>query len=65
MKLVEHLGSETVIKAKLPSGEFVLVIVPGSAALKPGEKIGLTFDEEAAHLFDQAGQRLRLHGEAD
>ena len=64
VKLVEHLGSETVIKAKLVSGDSVLVIVAGSVALQPGEKIGLTFDEEAAHLFDPAGPRLRLFGDA-
>ena len=58
VKLVEHLGNETVIKAQLAGGDAVLVIVPGDAVLKPGEKIGLTFDETNAHLFRTTGSRL-------
>lgn len=58
VKLVEHLGNETVIKAQLASGAAVLAIVAGDAGLKPGEKVGLTFDRAEAHLFDAAGRRL-------
>ena len=63
VKLVEHLGNETVIKAQLASGSAILVIVPGDAALSPGEKIGLTFDVAKAHLFQANGPRLVRSGE--
>jgi multiple sugar transport system ATP-binding protein len=58
VKLVEHLGDQTVISAQLASSEAVLIIVPGDAILKPGERIGLTFDESGVHLFDTAGPRI-------
>lgn len=58
VKLVEHLGNETVIKAQLVTGAAVLAVVPGDAALRPGERIGLTFEEANAHLFEAAGSRL-------
>jgi multiple sugar transport system ATP-binding protein len=58
VKLVEHLGDQTVVSAKLASGEGVLVIVAGDAFLKPGERIGLTFDETGVHLFDATGPRI-------
>jgi hypothetical protein len=35
-----------------------LVIVPGDAFLKPGERMGLTFDEPGVHLFDTTGPRI-------
>jgi multiple sugar transport system ATP-binding protein len=58
VKLVEHLGNETVIKAQLTSGDTVLAIVPGDAALRAGDRIGLAFDEANAHLFETTGPRL-------
>jgi multiple sugar transport system ATP-binding protein len=58
VKLVEHLGDQTVVSAKLASGEGVLIIVAGDAFLKPGERIGLTFDETGVHLFDATGPRI-------
>jgi multiple sugar transport system ATP-binding protein len=64
VKLVEHLGNETVIKAQLAGGESVLAVVPGDATLKPGEKIGLAFDVANAHLFDGSGARLIPRSEA-
>jgi len=64
VKLVEHLGNETVIKAQLRSGEAVLVFVPGDAVLRPGETIGLAFDAVNAHLFETTGSRSVRSGEA-
>ncbi len=58
VRIVEHLGNETVINAQLNSGQEVLAIVPGDAHLKPGEKIGLAFDTEDAHLFHPSGPRI-------
>ena len=56
--LVERLGDETVISAKLASGRLVLANVSGDAAIRPGHRIGLTFDAAKAHLFRESGPRL-------
>ena len=58
VNLVEHLGDETVINARMASGKSILVVIPGDAMLKPGEKIGLTFKQEDAHIFESTGPRL-------
>ena len=62
VKLVEHIGDSTILKAQLASGEAVLVIVPGDAELRPGERIGLNFDEANAYLFETTGSRLVRSG---
>jgi multiple sugar transport system ATP-binding protein len=62
VKLVEHLGNETVIKAQLAGGGAILIVAPGDAILRPGERIGVTFDEANAHLFETAGPRLTPSG---
>jgi len=56
--LVERLGDETVISARLHSGKLVLANLAGDAAIKTGQKIGLTFDNAKAHLFKGSGPRL-------
>ncbi len=56
--LVERLGEETVISAKLASGKLVLANIAGDAAIKTGHRIGLTFDTAKAHLFRESGPRL-------
>jgi multiple sugar transport system ATP-binding protein len=58
VRLVEHLGDETVISAELPSGASTLVVIHSDLALKPGEHIGLGFDPADAHLFMTSGPRL-------
>ena len=58
VSLVEHLGDQTVISARLTSGASVLVIVPGSARYSPGDRVGLAYDGAAAHLFLGSGPRL-------
>jgi multiple sugar transport system ATP-binding protein len=58
VKLVEHLGGETVINARLPSNKPVLIVLPGDAILKPGDRIGLAFSEKDAHIFEATGPRL-------
>jgi multiple sugar transport system ATP-binding protein len=56
--LIEHLGNETVIRAQLASGAAVLVIMPGDAEYRPGDRVGLAFDAAKAHLFEPEGARL-------
>jgi ABC-type sugar transport system ATPase subunit len=57
--LVEHLGSDVfaqLLIAGLP--EPVMVRLPGQAALRRGEAVGLRFDAAEAHLFGADGARL-------
>ncbi len=56
--LVERLGDETVISARLAGGGLVLATLPEDAAIRTGERIGLTFDVGKAHLFGKSGARL-------
>jgi multiple sugar transport system ATP-binding protein len=56
--IVEHLGDETVLNARLPGGGSVLAIVEGDAILAPGQPVGLSFDLSRAHLFLPSGLRL-------
>jgi multiple sugar transport system ATP-binding protein len=56
--LVEHLGNETILKARLPSREILLVVAPGDSALLPGARIGLSFDPTSAHLVAGSGPRI-------
>lgn len=58
VQIVEHLGDETVVNARLASGQPILAIEPGDAAIKSGDKIGLSFDPSEAHLFLPSGPRL-------
>ena len=56
--LVEHLGDESVISARLASGATVLANVDGDVDVRPGQRIGLTFDVNKGHLFLASGPRL-------
>ncbi|MGV8987721.1 MAG: ABC transporter ATP-binding protein [Cypionkella sp.] len=59
--LVEALGAESVIHAKLDIGGLrVLAVEPGQPALTRGEKIRLSFDPKVLHLFDAAGKRQAI-----
>ena len=56
--IVEHLGDETVVSARLTDGTSVLVAMPGDAPLVSGETIGIDFDPARALVFLPAGPRL-------
>lgn len=51
----EHLGSETLIHARLPSNEMVTWRASGSREVTVGESIQLTIDLRHCHLFDADG----------
>lgn len=57
-ELVEHLGSDTNIHAKVPGVGQVLVRQHGHFPLKAGEPVDIALDLEKAHLFDADGRRL-------
>jgi ABC-type sugar transport system ATPase subunit len=57
VRLVEALGSETVIHAEA-FGQKLLAIVPGQKHLSIGDTIHLSFDSAPVHLFSDSGLRL-------
>jgi ABC-type sugar transport system ATPase subunit len=57
-ELVEHLGSDTNIHAKVPGVGQVLVRQHGHYPLKAGESVDIALDLGKTHLFDQEGRRL-------
>ncbi|WP_415715640.1 ABC transporter ATP-binding protein [Roseibium sp.] len=57
-ELVEHLGSDTNIHAKVPGVGQVLVRQHGHFPLKAGEPVDIALDLQKAHLFDADGRRL-------
>jgi multiple sugar transport system ATP-binding protein len=57
IRLVEALGSETVIHGDL-AGEKVLAVVPGQQRFAAGQQVGLQLADTVLHLFDDAGRRL-------
>ncbi|MCV9961665.1 sn-glycerol-3-phosphate ABC transporter ATP-binding protein UgpC [Pararhizobium sp. BT-229] len=57
IKLVEALGSETVIHADV-SGQKVLVVAPGQHNLTPGSELNLSLSAAPLHLFNEKGLRL-------
>jgi multiple sugar transport system ATP-binding protein len=58
VRLVEALGSETIVHTDLPDGRPLLAVLPGQHRLSPGEAIGLRIDREKTHLFGAEGERL-------
>ncbi|MGF6175817.1 ABC transporter ATP-binding protein [Ensifer sp. 4252] len=57
IKLVEALGSETVVHADV-AGQKVLVVAPGQRDLAPGTDIHLSLSAAPLHLFNEKGLRL-------
>jgi ABC-type sugar transport system ATPase subunit len=57
VRLVEALGTETVVHGVMPSAERLLAVLPGQARLAPGDRIGLGCDLEDLHFFDAEGVR--------
>ena len=58
VRLVEALGTETVLHATTPAGERLIAVLPGQAALTPGTRIALTGDPADLHFFADDGHRL-------
>ena len=55
VRLVEALGTETVVHGATPSGERVLAVLPGQAALAPGARIRLASEPGAPALLRRRG----------
>lgn len=59
--LIEALGTETVVHAKLPSGIEVLSTSPGHMAdLQVGREVCFSAPHDSFHFFDAAGSRIEV-----
>jgi ABC-type sugar transport system ATPase subunit len=58
VRLVEALGTETVVHAATGSGDRILAVLPGQASLSPGTRIALAGAASDLHFFDAAGSRV-------
>ncbi|WP_237152448.1 ABC transporter ATP-binding protein [Oryzibacter oryziterrae] len=58
VEVVEHLGDETVLHVRLPSGATAMALLQGDIDVRHGEEVGLTFDLHRAHLFLASGASL-------
>ena len=57
VRLVEALGSETVIHGDI-QGERLLVVLPGQQSYRAGDNVPLDLGAAPLHLFDEQGLRL-------
>ena len=57
VRMIEALGSETVLHAEL-AGQKFLVVLPGQHRFSPGSEIDLSLDAAPLHFFDEKGLRL-------
>src|SRR5262245_7137457 len=58
VRLVEALGSETIVHTDTEDGRRLLVVLAGQHRIAAGEKVGLSFDRKDAHLFGADGERI-------
>jgi len=57
--ITERLGVETYLTVG-PIDQPLIVRAEGDISLRPGDRVSLTVDASACHLFDQSGQAIRL-----
>ncbi len=57
VRIVEHLGNSTIVHVETPAGA-VVVEADGNARARPGDLVGLTFEEVEGHLFSADGQAV-------
>jgi multiple sugar transport system ATP-binding protein len=58
VRLVEALGTETVVHATTQADERLLAVLPGQAALAPGAAVSLACAPANLHFFDADGRRV-------
>ncbi|PRX04000.1 UNVERIFIED_ORG: carbohydrate ABC transporter ATP-binding protein (CUT1 family) [Martelella mediterranea] len=63
VRLVEYLGSETIVHVDLPSGKPLIFQTHQMEKHRVGETVRIGFEPADQHLFDAEGQRVEL-GEA-
>jgi hypothetical protein len=52
--VVEHRGSELLVRLRLESGDEVRVVAPADRDYRPDTPAGLRMDRERLHWFDRA-----------
>jgi multiple sugar transport system ATP-binding protein len=57
LRLVEALGSETVIHGVI-SGERLMAVLPGQQRYRAGDEVPLDIEAAPLHLFDENGMRI-------
>ncbi len=58
--VVERLGDRTLIHARLADGAQVIAQDSAKSEIRAGDRIGLSFDTTALHLFDGQGRSVAL-----
>ncbi len=61
VEVAEHLGSDSFLYVSAENLGVLTVRAVGGAEVRPGDQIGLRFDEELIHLFNAADQSIALH----
>ena len=59
VEIVEHLGDQTIVNMRMPSGATALATLQGEVKVKHAEKLGMSFDPDQAHIFSSTGPSLR------
>jgi ABC-type sugar transport system ATPase subunit len=62
IRLVEELGSETVVHATATGQPRIVLMLPGQQRIAAGEEVALSFAWSDAHLFGADGLRLSADG---
>jgi multiple sugar transport system ATP-binding protein len=58
-ELIEPMGAETLIHAKLPAGGEIRAVVPRDKRVKIGETLHLKLDASQTHVFGEDGKAVR------
>ena len=62
VEVAEHLGSDSFLYVAAENlGVLTVRAVGGKAGIRPGDQIGLRFDENLIHLFNAQDQSINLH----
>jgi multiple sugar transport system ATP-binding protein len=56
--LVEGLGGQTILYARLPDGQAVTIVLDGQRHFRRGEVLPISIDPENIHAFNAEGQAL-------
>jgi ABC-type sugar transport system ATPase subunit len=60
VQIAEQLGGKTFLYVALASGESLVVEIQGQSPRRSGERLGVSFEPSAYHVFDAAGRALSL-----
>ena len=58
VEIYEYLGADSLLYVNCAAAGVLTARLPGNRAHRPGQAVGLRFDETAVHLFDAAGRAL-------